>query len=68
MQKAGVDAASVLRRGDAATEILEYARSQQIDLIIVGSRGLGGMRGWLQGSVSRKLLHYANCSVLVVHQ
>ncbi len=56
----------VLRRGDAAAEILEYARQSQVDLIAAGSRGLSQVRGWLLGSVSRKLLHYAPCSVLVV--
>jgi nucleotide-binding universal stress UspA family protein len=57
---------SVLRRGDAATEIIEYAKSEKIDLIIAGSRGLSEFRSWLLGSVSRKLVHYADCSVLIV--
>lgn len=57
---------SVLLRGDAATEILEYIKDNAIDLVVAGSRGLSPMRGWLLGSVSRKLVHYANCSVLVV--
>jgi nucleotide-binding universal stress UspA family protein len=62
----GVTATGSLRRGDAATEILDYAKENNIDLIIVGSRGLSTFRGWLLGSVSRKLVHYANCSVLIV--
>ena len=57
---------SVIRRGDAATEIIDYAKSENIDLIISGSRGLSEFRGWLLGSVSRKLVHYADCSVLIV--
>ncbi|MFN2236126.1 MAG: universal stress protein, partial [Anaerolineales bacterium] len=57
---------SALRRGDAATEILEYAKTEDIDLIISGSRGLSEFKGWLLGSVSRKLVHYADCSVLIV--
>jgi nucleotide-binding universal stress UspA family protein len=62
----GLQTLPVLLRGDAASEILEYARDNEIDLIVAGSRGLGRVRGWLLGSVSRKLLHYANCSVLIV--
>lgn len=62
----GIQARTILRRGDAATEILEYAQSEQIDLIIVGSRGLSQMRNLLLGSVSSKIIHYAHCSVLVV--
>lgn len=55
-----------LLRGDTATEIIKYVQLNNIDLIVAGSRGLSQMRGWLLGSVSRKLVHYANCSVLVV--
>lgn len=63
---ARITARSVLRRGDAATEIIQYAREQEIDLILAGSRGLSEVRGWLLGSVSRKLVHYSACSVLIV--
>ena len=55
-----------LLRGDTATEIIHYVQQNNIDLIVAGSRGLSQMKGWLLGSVSRKLVHYANCSVLVV--
>jgi len=61
-----VKATSVLKRGDAATEILEYIKDQKIDLAITGSRGLSQIKAWMLGSVSRKLVHYAACSVLVV--
>lgn len=55
-----------LKRGDAATEIIEYVKKNQIDLIVAGSRGLSRVRSWLLGSVSRKLVHYSGCSVLIV--
>jgi nucleotide-binding universal stress UspA family protein len=57
---------TLLKRGDAATEIIDYARQHDVDLIVSGSRGLNPVSGWLLGSVSRKLVHYAGCSVLVV--
>lgn len=57
---------TVLKRGDAATEIIDYVKQNQIDLIVAGSRGLSRMRSWLLGSVSRKLVHYSGCSVLIV--
>jgi nucleotide-binding universal stress UspA family protein len=66
LQAAGLKAEPVLLRGDAATEIIEYVKARGIDLIVAGSRGLSQVRGWLLGSVSRKLIHYASCSVLVV--
>jgi nucleotide-binding universal stress UspA family protein len=66
MAEAGVSVHTLLRVGDAATEILDYAHQTGADLICAGSRGLSMMRGFLLGSVSRKLVHYANCSVLLV--
>lgn len=63
---AGLQAVPVLRRGDAATEIISYVSSHHIDLIVAGSRGLSRMSSWLLGSVSRKLVHYSGCSVLIV--
>jgi nucleotide-binding universal stress UspA family protein len=62
----GIEAKTILRCGDAATEILDYAKENEVDLIITGSRGLSLMQSWLLGSVSRKLVHYAPCSVLIV--
>jgi nucleotide-binding universal stress UspA family protein len=66
LRSSGVEASSALLQGDAATEIIEYVKTNQVDLVVSGSRGLSQVRGWLLGSVSRKLVHYAGCSVLVV--
>ena len=66
--KKGIESTSVLARGDAATEIIDYTDKEDIDLIVAGSRGLSQFKGWLMGSVSRKLVHYSNCSVLIVKQ
>jgi nucleotide-binding universal stress UspA family protein len=62
----GKPAESILKRGDAATEIMAVVKEQNIDLLITGSRGLTPIRSWMMGSVSRKLVHYSGCSVLVV--
>jgi nucleotide-binding universal stress UspA family protein len=56
----------LLRKGDAATELLDFAQKEKINLIVAGSRGLSPVSAWLLGSVSRKLVHYATCSVLLV--
>jgi nucleotide-binding universal stress UspA family protein len=66
LSSAGLKVHTKMTRGDAATEILEFTRSQHINLIICGSRGLNPVSGWLLGSVSRKLVHYAPCSVLII--
>ena len=62
----GIDAFGTLQRGDAAKEIINYTKENHIELIVCGSRGLSTFKGWLLGSVSRKLVHYSDCSVLVV--
>jgi nucleotide-binding universal stress UspA family protein len=65
-EHAGLGIESIMQRGDAATEILDFARRHPVDLIACGSRGLSEVTGWLLGSLSRKLVHYAPCSVLIV--
>jgi len=66
LQAMGKPAGSILKRGDAATEIMAVVKEHNIDLLITGSRGLSPIRSWMMGSVSRKLVHYSGCSVLVV--
>jgi nucleotide-binding universal stress UspA family protein len=63
-----IQVSSSLARGDAATEIIHYVNNHQIDLIIAGSLGTSKGKGWKLGSVSRKLLHYAGCSILIVRE
>jgi nucleotide-binding universal stress UspA family protein len=46
--------------------ITDYADNNKIDLIVVGTRGLGGFKRLLLGSVASGVVHYAHCSVLVV--
>ena len=62
----GIRSVPVLKRGDAATEIIEYIKENKINLTVCGSRGASQIQSWLMGSVSRKLVHYSGCSVLVV--
>ncbi|PHM11033.1 universal stress protein [Nostoc sp. 'Peltigera malacea cyanobiont' DB3992] len=52
--------------GDPAEEIIRLANIYKTDLIIIGSRGLMGMKRIVQGSVSSQVVEEANCSVLVV--
>jgi nucleotide-binding universal stress UspA family protein len=68
LQAAGKPATGIMKRGDAATEIMAVVRQQNIDLLVTGSRGHSPIRSWMMGSVSRKLVHYSGCSVLVVRQ
>ncbi|WP_455630604.1 universal stress protein [Megamonas sp.] len=56
----------VYRTGDPAETITEYAKEIDADLIIMGSRGLGLVRGVLLGSVSKYVLEHTKCPVLIV--
>jgi nucleotide-binding universal stress UspA family protein len=53
-------------RGHAGEKIVERAASEKVDLIVMGSRGLGGFKRRFLGSVSDAVLHHAHCSVLIV--
>jgi nucleotide-binding universal stress UspA family protein len=55
-----------LRKGDPASEILEHSKAQDIDLIVAGQRGRKGLDAWGWDSVSQKLVHYSNSSILFV--
>src|ERR1700693_913622 len=52
--------------GNAAREIVDTARSQGADLIVMGSRGLSDIAGLFVGSVTHQVLHLAHVPVLVV--
>ena len=52
--------------GDPAEEIVRLAHIHGCDLIVIGSRGLTGLKRILQGSVSSQVVADAPCSVLVV--
>jgi nucleotide-binding universal stress UspA family protein len=56
-----------VRTGKAFNEIDEYAREEEIDLIIIATRGHSGMEHVLFGSTAEKVVRYAPCPVLVVH-
>lgn len=55
----------LLRGRDAAETLTAFFEEQRCDLVIMGNRGLGGVKGYL-GSVSRKVLLHAACPVLIV--
>jgi nucleotide-binding universal stress UspA family protein len=52
--------------GDPAEKIIGFAKQNGVDMIIMGSRGLGAMKGILLGSVSSKVCHAAECTCVTV--
>jgi len=55
-----------LLEGPAAEAILSAAATRNSDLVVMGSRGMGSLKGMVFGSVSTKVAHYAPCPVMVV--
>lgn len=52
--------------GQPVDTILSVAEEEKSDLIVMGSRGLGGFKRLMLGSVSDGVLHHAHCPVLIV--
>ena len=67
LNKSTLKVRTELLEGPEVESILQAAQSSQADLIVMGSRGLGAVKGLLLGSVSRRVIHYATCPVMVVH-
>jgi nucleotide-binding universal stress UspA family protein len=62
----GTVAGTHLRMGQVDLEIVALAEELGADLIVMGCRGLGGLRRALMGSVSDSVVRHAHCPVLVV--
>ena len=59
-----VDVRTVIEEGNPAQVLIE--RSKDADLMVLGSRGHGGFKGMLLGSVSQHLVAHGECPVVVV--
>lgn len=60
----GLDIATTVIDGHAAKVLID--KSNDADLVVIGSRGHGGFRGMLLGSVSLQVVHHSQCPVVVV--
>jgi nucleotide-binding universal stress UspA family protein len=66
VEKLGVRASGMVKRGHPARSIVEAAEEVDADAILLGSRGLGDMGGLLLGSVSHKVSTLARCTVIII--
>lgn len=64
----GVEVEGVVIRAlsSVVQEIVDYGEKENIDLIVIGTRGLGGFKRLMLGSVSTGVVTHANCNVLVI--
>jgi nucleotide-binding universal stress UspA family protein len=56
----------IIRAGNVSHAIIEYAKQNAIDLIIVGTHGRGAIQRFLIGSVAERVMRTAPCPVLTV--
>ncbi|XP_057779380.1 uncharacterized protein LOC130997961 [Salvia miltiorrhiza] len=61
-----IKAETLILQGDAKDKICEAAEELHVDLVVIGSRGLGTIKRALLGSVSNYCVHHVHCPVLVV--
>lgn len=65
-EKQEIEFGSKVLRGNPSTEITKFADAKKMDMIIIGAKGLGGIKGKLLGSVVNSVVHESKISVLVI--
>ena len=66
VEKIGVQASTKLLRGHPGMKIVQYAKDENFDLIIMGNRGLSGISRFFMGSVSHYVVDHAQCPVTII--
>ncbi len=66
LQQDGIVTITEILQGPPADAILRVADVRNVDLIVIGARGLGSLGSLLMGSVSQKVISHAQCPVMVV--
>lgn len=67
LNKDDIKITHVVREGSPAKVILDVAKEEAIDLIVMGSSGKSGFDRFIMGSVADKVVNSAKCAVLVIH-
>jgi len=66
VEKRGLTVKTIMERGEPVEKILQTAKYERCDLIVMGARGVSKVRALLLGSVSDGVVHSSPCPVLVV--
>lgn len=69
LEEIGAEKASikyVRKKGSPSDTLIAIAEAEDADMLVVGSRGRGGVRGLLLGSVSHQIAHHGSCPVVIV--
>ena len=65
-EKVKVDKAIIVAPSSSAAAIIDYAKKNNVDLIVVGTKGMTGLKHFLLGSVANNIIRHAHCPVLAV--
>lgn len=57
---------TILTKGYVSTRIMEIAEEEDVDLIVMGCRGLSGIKSWFLGGVSRTVVEHCKKPILIV--
>ena len=63
---AGVQSRTVVIQGDPANQIVQLAEDEQVDMIVIATHGFTGWKKFMFGSVTEKVIRYADCPVLSI--
>ncbi len=66
LKDANIRVRSEVRKGNPAEQIIEYAKENPFDLIVMSTHGRSGLGRWVFGSVADKVLHTASIPVFIV--
>lgn len=63
---AGVNCRAILREGPATHELLECAKHEGVDLVVIATHGYTGLKHMLLGSTAEQVVRHASCPVLTI--
>ncbi|MBN2229097.1 MAG: universal stress protein [Candidatus Thorarchaeota archaeon] len=64
--RCGCEVVDMISHGDPAAQIIDIASERGVDIIIIGSRGLSGIKRLFTGSISDKVSKSASCPVMII--
>lgn len=67
LEGTGVAVHAIARLGEPADALLAIAEELDAELLVIGNRGISGVRRYLLGNVADRVAHHAPCSVYIVH-
>lgn len=65
-KKAHITVSTVILKGKPSEEIIRYVNEEEINQLVIGSRGLNTFQEMIVGSVSHKVMKYVKCPVTIV--